>query len=118
MNVYVWTSFNRVCMVANPNPGQLNREFLPPCLRLRLIISSRKTGSAVPSRVSTLILHTQAESGAAHALFSFPPLPATASVYTVNRHRVSLEFIGSRNRVQMAFAATSTGTGLSKSSSE
>ena len=35
-----------------------------PCPRLRLRIWSRETGSAVPSRVSLLILHTQAESSA------------------------------------------------------
>ena len=36
-----------------------------PCPRSRLIIWSRETGSAVPSRVSLLIsIHTQAESGA------------------------------------------------------
>ena len=34
-----------------------------PCPRTRLIIWSRETGSAVQSRVSLLILHTQAESG-------------------------------------------------------
>ena len=35
-----------------------------PCPRLRLRIWSRETGPAVPSRVSQLILYTQAESGA------------------------------------------------------
>ena len=51
--------------VANPARGQLNREkFIFPCPRSRLRIWSRETGSAVPSRVSLLILHTQAESGA------------------------------------------------------
>ena len=35
-----------------------------PCPRSRLRIWSRETGLAVPSRVSLLILHTQAESGA------------------------------------------------------
>ena len=52
--------------VANPARGQLNREneylFLHPLSRMR--IRSRETGSAVPSRVSLLIFHTQAESGA------------------------------------------------------
>ena len=50
--------------VANPARGQLNSEkcFFPcPCLRLR--IRSRETGSAVPSRVSLIILYTQSESG-------------------------------------------------------
>ena len=35
-----------------------------PCTRSRLRVWSPETGSAVPSRVSLLILHTQAESGA------------------------------------------------------
>ena len=58
-----------------------------PCPRSRLRVWSRKTGLAVPFRVSLLILHTQAESDA---------------YYTGNR--VSPEFIGSRNCVPMAFA--------------
>ena len=43
--------------VANPARGQLNREneYFPIRARARLKISSRKTGSAVPSRVSLLI---------------------------------------------------------------
>ena len=44
--------------VANPVRGQLNREneyFIFPCPRSRLIIWSRETGSAIPSRVSLLI---------------------------------------------------------------
>ena len=40
--------------VANPARGQLNREN-GPCPRSRQIISSRETGSAVPSHVSLLI---------------------------------------------------------------
>ena len=48
--------------VANPARGQLKLIF--PCPRACLRIWSRETGSAVPSRVSLLILHTQAESGA------------------------------------------------------
>ena len=41
--------------VANPARGQLNREIIVPCPRACLIIWSRETGSAVPSRVSLLI---------------------------------------------------------------
>ena len=41
--------------VANPARGQLNRENNIPCPRACLRISSRETGSAVPSRVSLLI---------------------------------------------------------------
>ena len=52
--------------VANPAPGQLNREneYFPVCPRSCLRIWSRETHSIVPSRVSLLILQTQAESGA------------------------------------------------------
>ncbi|CAM9418616.1 unnamed protein product [Ascophyllum nodosum] len=77
-------------------------------LRSRLRIWSRETGSAVPSRVSLLILHTQAESGA--YLTGFLPSSAAASIYlfkTAIRHRVSPEFIGSHNYVPMAFTAES-----------
>ena len=69
-----------------PARGQLNREnkyiFLS---RSRLRIWSRKTASAVLSRVSLIILHTQAES---HACCT--------------RNRVSPELIGSRNCVPIA----------------
>ena len=53
-------------MIANPARGQLNREIVFfPCIRSRLIILPRETGSPVPSRVvSPLILNTQAEFGA------------------------------------------------------
>ena len=51
---------------------------------------SRKTGSAVLSRVSLIILHAQAESDA---------------YYT--RHRVSPEFIRSHNCVPMVFTTES-----------
>ena len=89
--------------VANPARGQLNREkIIFPCPRSRLRIRPRQTGSAVPSRASLLILHTQAESSA------IPPIPAAASIYLfkiATRHRASPEFIGSRNCVPMAFIA-------------
>ena len=41
--------------VANPARGQLNREIIFPCPRACLMIWSRETDSAVPSRVSLLI---------------------------------------------------------------
>ena len=44
--------------------GQLNRQTVFPCLPSYLRIWSRETGLAVPPRVSSFILHTQAESGA------------------------------------------------------
>ena len=52
--------------VANSARGQLNREnkYFPVCLRSRLGVWSRETRSAVRSRVSLLILQTQAESSA------------------------------------------------------
>ena len=43
--------------------GKINTSSKNPCPRSRLRIWSRETGSAVPSRLSLLILHTQAESG-------------------------------------------------------
>ena len=57
--------------VVNPaRCQQLNREnvfFL--CPRMRLRVWSRETGSAVPSRVSLLILHSQAEQSGAYTRF-------------------------------------------------
>ena len=52
--------------VANPARGQLNSEkkCIFPCPRSCLTIWSRERVSAVPSRVSLLILHTRAKSGA------------------------------------------------------
>ena len=48
--------------VANPARGQLNRgKYFFPCPRSRQKIWSRETGSAVPSRVSLLILHHQTD---------------------------------------------------------
>ena len=66
----------QVCMSGNPiyeniARGQLNmktKRFFP-------VVWSRETGSAVPSRVSLLILHTEAESSA-HVRVSLFPLYA------------------------------------------
>ena len=90
--------------VASPVRGQLNRKnaYIFPCPRSCLGIWSRETGSAVPSRVS---LHTQAESGA--YLRDSSRVPRRRPFITVIRHRVSLEFIGSRKCVPMAFTAES-----------
>ena len=85
-----------------------------PCPRSCLRIWSRETGSAVPSRVSLFILHTQAESGAylrdssrvprrcpyiyfkpPYAIGSVPSLSGLAIAYRwrslprVRRHRAS-----------------------------
>ena len=57
-----------------------------PCPRSRLRIWSRETGLAVPSHVSPLILHTQAESDVySRDSFRFPRL--RPFIYIVNRHR-------------------------------
>ena len=61
-------------MVANPARGQLNREnYLFPCPHLHLRIWSRQTGSAVQSRVSPVILDTQAESDWLVLTHGIPP---------------------------------------------
>ena len=80
-----------------------------PCPRSRLKIWSREMGSAVPFRVSLFIIHTQAESGACSRDASrFPRrCPFTVFIKTAIRHRVSPEFIGSRNFVPMTLTAES-----------
>ena len=94
-------------MVANPARSQLNRaKSVFPCPRLRLGIWSRETGSAVPSRVSLLTLHSQAESGAYSRDSSrFPRRRHSPFIYTVNCHRASPEFIRSNDCVLMALPA-------------
>ena len=81
------------------------------CPRSLLKISYRETGSetgsAVPSRVSPPIQNTRAKSSIWCLLTGFLPIPATASIYFVNRHRAIPKFIGSRNCVPMAFIAES-----------
>ena len=70
------------------------------------MIWSRETSPAVPSRVNLLVLHTQAESRA--NLRDSSRFPRRRPfIDTVNRQRVSPEFIGSRNCVPMAFTAES-----------
>ena len=77
---------------------------VPIYLRLR-IWTPREIGSAIPSRVSLLILHNQAKSGTySRDCFRFQ----RRGVHTVRhavRHRVSLEFVGSHDYVAMTFAA-------------
>ena len=81
--LYVWPSHMVItcsrlrinqegCQSCSWSAEQEKRIF--PCSHTRLRISSHETGSAVPSRVGLLILHTQAESGA-HSRDSsrFPP---------------------------------------------
>ena len=89
--------------VANPARGQLNRENEYPCACLR--IWSRETGSAVPSRVSLLISILRLN---LVLTYGIPPEFRGGVHYeTAIRHRVSPEFIGSRNCVPMAFTAES-----------
>ena len=77
--------------VVNPARCQLNRKNKYfPCPHSRLRIWSRETGSAVPSRVSLLILHTQAESAAFRGglpfLYRQPP-SGQSRVYEVTQLR-------------------------------
>ena len=54
-------SQDRSGKVANPAGGQLNRENCLPVSRSRLSIWFRETDSAVPSRVSLLVLRSEAD---------------------------------------------------------
>ena len=98
-------STNQPCELANPVRGQLNRGKFP-CSRLRLRIWFRETDLAVPSRVSLLILHIQAESGAYSRDCSRCPRRCPY-IFTTTHHRVSPGFIGIRNCVPIAFTAES-----------
>ena len=91
--------------IANPVHGQLNRK-KNPCPHSRMKIWFRETGLAVPSRVSLLIVYTNAESGAYSRDSSRNPR-RRPYIFTTIHHRVSHDFIGSRNCVQMAFTAES-----------
>ena len=77
------------------------------CPRLRLRIWSRETGSAVPSRVSLLISILRLNRVLTYGV----PLDCRGGVHlfisTATRHRVSPEFIRSRNCVRVAFTAES-----------
>ena len=92
--------------VANPARGQLNRENsipLSPCVPENLV---SRDGFSRPVPRQPAHLHPQAESGA--YLRDSSRVPPFASIYgTAIRHRVSPEFIGSRNCVPMAFTAES-----------
>ena len=65
VSIFSGVRMNQPGMAADPACGQLNRknEYFS-CPRSRLKIWSRETGSAVPSRASLPIPHTQAECGA------------------------------------------------------
>ena len=86
--------------VANPARGQLNRENnipLSPCVPENLV---SRDGSSRPVPRQPAHLHTQAESGA--YLRDSSRVPRRRPYETAIRHRVSPEFIGSRNCVPMA----------------
>ena len=97
--------------VANPARGQLNREtqYFPVRVRSRLRIWSRETGSVVRP---ALACSSPYSGGIWCLLTGFLPSSAAAFIFlfkTAIRHRVSPEFIGSRNNycVPMAFTAES-----------
>ena len=97
--------------VANPARGQLNREngHFPVPVRAGEFGLARQVRPSrpVPSRVSLLIFHTQAD---LVLLTRFLPISTAVSIcsfITTIRHRVSPELIGSRNCVSMAFTAES-----------
>ena len=74
---------------------------LSPCVSENLV----ETGSAVPSRVSLLISIPRLN---LVLTYGIPPEFRGGVHYeTAIRHRVSLEFTGSRNCVPMAFTAES-----------
>ena len=81
--------------VANPARGQLNRENnipLSPCVPENLV---SRDGFSRPVPRQPAHLHTQAESGA--YLRDSSRVPRRCRYETAIRHRVSPEFIGSRN---------------------
>ena len=90
--------------IASPTRGQLNRKnhislsaFVPENLGLARQVRQSRPASAYLSPYSGL-------------LTGFVPSSAAVSIYsfiTAIRHRVSPEFIGSRNYVPMAFTAES-----------
>ena len=91
MYVYMYV-FMYVYMVITNSRVWINRVRLPSllviCRRSNLIIWSLETRSAVSSRVSLLVLHTQAKCGAyLRYFFCFPR--RRPFIYTINRHRVS-----------------------------
>ena len=70
--------------VANPARDKLNREKLIfPCLRTRLRIWSRETGSAVPSLVSLLIFILRLNLVLTHAIHLDFYTVSTSSMYLV-----------------------------------
>ena len=103
---YVLIFLATLFKVANPARGQLNRENnipLSPCVPEHLV---SRDGFSRPVPRQPAHLHTQAESVA--YLRDSSRVPRRRPFYeTAIRHRVSSEFIGSRNCVPMVFTAES-----------
>ena len=108
IRMHLWSShtaeYKSLRKVANHVYDQLIRETFP-CPRSRLRIWFRETGLTVPSLVSLLILYTNAESGAYSRYSSRIPRRRPYIFASNTHHRVSPEFIGSRNCVPIAFTA-------------
>ena len=83
--------------VASPVCGQLNRKIIFPCPCSCLRICSRETCSAVPPRVSLLISILWLNMVLTYGIP--PEFRHGVHLFTITaiRHRVSPEFIGSRN---------------------
>lgn len=89
-------------MIVNLARGHLKREndLLPVPVRARKFFLAIRMGSAVPSLTSLLIMRTlRLNRVLTHGILNFLSLSATASTCTVNRHRLSPEFIESRKCV-------------------
>ena len=102
---HIQQSMDQPGKVANPARGQLNRENnipLSPCVPENLV---SRDGFSRPVPRQPAHLHTQAESGA--YLRDSSRVPRRRPYETAIRHRVSPEFIGSRNCVPMALTAES-----------
>ena len=80
---------------------------LSPFVPENLRIWSRETGSAVPSRVSLLISMLDLNLGLTYGILPEFRGGVHSFIKTTIRHRVSPEFVGSRNCVPMAFPAES-----------
>ncbi|CAM9810680.1 unnamed protein product [Ascophyllum nodosum] len=101
----VW--INRVRKITNPARDQLGQEkWILSCLRSHLRIWSRKTSSAVPSRVSPLILHTQTKFGAYLRDYSRASHDDGVHTYRLPSS-TAVGLSGSSNCVPMAFTAES-----------
>ena len=90
---HVEQSMYRPGVIVNPARGQLNREIFHPRARSRLRIWSRETGSAVPCRVSMLILQTHAKSDIYDLMKVFTP-PISCYVKVRNNSRTMMDIVG------------------------